>query len=252
MAQGPRSCPGRLLGTLALLGALGCATDRYVGVIGRDGTYANRGYGLLVPLYPEKLQARWSVVDPSDHLDVPPRLRPRRLDEALDVDGDGRLAVTERARYQRPTLRLYSKTSSTAVLDVDVRILGGKNATHPLEDHFQALVDGLAGTATSTLATSTATRAEGAVRTVKVAPGRTGLLTEVRGPDPRGPGRLDYRVALIDQSLIAEEGRSRRQLIRVELRAARLDDALRADFDRLLARMIAAEQADEPSRRETF
>src|SRR5687767_421469 len=119
-----RRFPYRLI---LLTAVAGCTSPRYIGSIGRDGTYSNRGYGLAIRLDAGGLGERWDPIDPTNTDRVPNRMRPKQATGPIDVDGDGLLQLTERTKHMEPTLRLLSRTSSVARIDVDVIILGGKN-----------------------------------------------------------------------------------------------------------------------------
>lgn len=217
-------------GALALaLAASACAPARYLGSIGSDRTYVNRGYGLVAKLAVNGLLDRWEVVTHEGPDHVPLHLRPRLSSESLDLDGDGYLVLSERSQHTLPALRLLAKSSTTTVMDVDVEILGGDSKKIPLDALLALEVRQRAGTATVTAVRE-------AIRTmqrVRVAPDWQGRVGEVDGP-----GRT-HRIAVIDQpGFLAEEGITRRQMVRVILSAPALTDALRRDFDLLLSGLV--------------
>jgi hypothetical protein len=198
----------RLILALAVsAGMSACASDRYIGSIGRDGTYVNRGYGFAVLL--TKIEDRWNVPDQVNGFDSP-----------IDVDGDGLMELDETRHIRRPTLKLESKTSSASIT-IDVTILGKNNRN--------ASFDGLALLELAKLA-STSTTSSAApsfeIRKLGGFPVRVAELPE-------------YRLALIDvEDFIAEENQTRRQIIKVLLRAKEITAGLRRDFDEVLGAMI--------------
>lgn len=235
-----RRLPYRL--ALAALLLTACTSPRYVGSIGRDGTYSNRGYGLAIRLQTDGLSERWEAIDPSELDKAPARMRPRMVTQPLDLDSDGHLQITERQTYTKPTLRLLSRTSSTAWIDVDVEILRGPNKTAPL--------DALLVRELKDLSITSSAAVDGAIAETtrrKVAPDFEARITEVRTPEGY------HRIAIIDQSdFIAEEKIPRRQLVKVVLTADDREAQLVEDHDRLLDASILNRRGSSETLREQW
>src|SRR5688572_7728107 len=117
-----RRIPHCLMLASAALVVPACVNDRYVGSVGRDGAYVNRGYGFSVLLQKDALNERWEIAGADDP----------GFDSPIDVDGDGLIEIDETRRIRRPLLRLWSKTSS-ASMSIDVAILGKNNAKTSLD-----------------------------------------------------------------------------------------------------------------------
>ena len=106
---------------------MACASDRYVGSVGKTGNYANRGYGLVVALQHQKLLDRWEFIDPRN-LDIyQESVRPVLKNEIIDMNGDGTLHHDELVLQWAPNLRLVNKQRPGNTIDIAVDILGGKN-----------------------------------------------------------------------------------------------------------------------------
>jgi hypothetical protein len=220
----------------------GCTSPRYVGSIGRDGTYSNRGYGLAIRLDVNGLGERWDAIDPTEREKVPKSVRPKRKTDPIDVDGDGLLSLTERQEHMVPTLRLLSRTSSTARIDIDVLILGGANKTAPID----ALV---ALELKQRVGTSTAGVGEAITKMIRrtVAPDFDARVAEISS------SKGYYRIALIDHGdFLAEEGIKRRQMIKVLLSAKRRSDPMVEDHDKLLDAVILNRRGSSTSVREQW
>ena len=223
-----------ILGLLA-----GCASPRYVGSIGRDGTYSNRGYGIAVPLESSGLSDRWKAIDPSKLERAPRKYRPSLINAPLDVDGNGYLEVTEQQEFTRPTLRLISKTSTVSRMDVQVTILGGKNRVAPL--------DALLTYELRHLASETASAAVARMEKKNLR-GNDAYVTTLTGDN----GKF-YRVALIDQpEMIAEEGIKRRQVVKITLATEKPSDDLTKDHDRLLEAVILSRRGSSEGVKEKW
>ncbi len=231
---------GALALTVAALAASGCASSRYVGSIGPSGVYGNLGYGLTLNLQAGELSARWQVIDPEALHTAPAADRPGELNAPLDVDGDGELEPRETTRHLRPTLRLLARSSSAAGarIDVDVVILGGPEATRPLEEVADAALRELLGPATE----------PGEWAAARVAPSFHARVTSGRA------GAGEYRLAVIDQAGFQGEAAAqpRRQSVRVLLVAPTLPDALRRDFDRVLSALSLAAQGGPVGRQDKW
>lgn len=200
----------------AALCAAGCASDRYIGSIGRDGAYVNRGYGFTLLL--NTLEDRWSVPAQVNGFDSP-----------IDVDGDGKISIDENRRIRRPTLRLESKTSSASVA-IDVLIFGKNNKDVPLEDLAHLELAKL--TATSSIALETLT--------IGTFPARIAQLPNLR-------------YAMIDvQDFSAEENQTRRQVFTVVMRAQEMSDALKKDFEVLLSALVLNRRAGAETAQEKW
>ncbi len=234
-----RRVPYRL--TLLLLLAA-CGSPRYVGSIGRDGTYSNRGYGLAIRLEADGLGERWEAIDPSAADRAPRGVRPKVDNSPLDIDGDGILTLTERQQHYVPTLRLLSRTSSVARIDVDVMILGGKNRKVPIDAVMALDLKARAGTSSAAV-----DRAIEGMQRTKIASSFDARVAELVTP------RRFTRVAVIDQGdLLAEQSLKRRQIVKVVLTAARRTDALVADHDRLLDAVILNRRSSSETVREQW
>ena len=214
---------------LLLLLLVGCTSPRYVGSIGRDGTYSNRGYGLAIRLSANGLGERWDPIDPSDPDRVPKSLRPKMRNGPIDVDGDGFLQFTERQQHLDPALRLLSRTSSVARIDVDVLILGGVNKTAPIDALMALELKDRAGTSTTAVS-----GAIPKIRRRKVAPNFDARVAEILTP------KGFQRIALIDhEEFRGEEGITRRQLVKVVLSGVKTKvEGLAQDHERLLDGLI--------------
>lgn len=218
---------------LALLSAA-CASPRYIGSIGRNNSYSNRGFGVTVDLNAGGVLSRWQALDPSDLKDVPPAVRPQRVREPLDLDGDGMLQVTEATVFYRPALRLVSRTSSVATLELDVEILGSNNARVPLDAIVGLDLKRLAGSSTQAVALgfSSITR-----RTLP--PNVAARVAEVRTQGEGGPMQVRLLVADVP-NFVGEERLKRRHIVRLTLKAPTIDDAMRADFDHVVSGLLVA------------
>jgi hypothetical protein len=221
---------------------VGCTSPRYVGSIGRDGTYSNRGYGIAIRLSANGLAERWDPIDPTATDRVPKNLRPKEKNGPLDVDGDGFLRLTERTQHLTPALRLLSRTSSVARIDVDVLILGGNNKTAPIDALMALELKHRAGTSTASVG--------GAITSMKrrkVAPDFDARVAEIRTPTGF------ERIALIDHGdFRAEEGLTRRQVVKVVLSARRKNEMLVADHERLLDGVILNRRGSSETVREQW
>jgi hypothetical protein len=226
-----RQLPNRLA-PLAACALAACVSDRYVGSIGPDGVYSNRGYGFALRTNPDELATRWRVVDPPhpEHQQI--------HDEPLDLNGDGELRFDENTHYLTPTLRFYSKTSTGASITFDVEILGGKSKTFALDDLVIPEVRHLTKTA------SIAGQIE--KRSVSTYDAR---LAET----PKGANGWAYRIVIIDHAdFISEQERKRRQLYRIELAASEITDQMRADLDLLLSSLYLNHHAGEETTQEKW
>ena len=234
-----RRLPHRLI---ALLLLSGCTSPRYVGSIGRDGTYSNRGYGVAVRLSAGGLPERWDAIDPTEADRVPRSMRPAEETGPLDVDGDGLLQFTERTEHLTPTLRLLSRTSSVARIDVDVMILGGKNKTAPLDALMALQLKARAGTSTSAVGDAIAN-----MKRRKVTPNFAARVAELERPT------VFWRIALIDHDdFLAEEGIRRRQIVKVVLYAPRKSEAMIRDHERVLDALILNRRGSKETLREQW
>lgn len=221
---------------LLLLCLIGCATPRYIGSIGRDRVYSNRGYGIALRLDAAPLLHHYRAVDPHKLEAVPAALRPQRIDGPLDLNGDGVLAITERAPHLEPALRLISKTTPDTTLDLSVELVGGERRERSLE---RLLEEALAGTAPAAVIE----RAMAQLQT------------------RRHPGGFPTRVitlpharwAVIEQAgFVAEERIPRRQLVWLRLTSPHLDDDRIADHEAALNALILSRRGGTPSSEETW
>lgn len=222
-----------------------CASDRYVGSIGRDGTYANRGYGVSIALAEGGLRERWDAIDPQNLDAAAAAVRPTVHDEPLDLDGDGQLDMGETTRFLVPMLRLTSRTSTGAVMSVDVTILGKNNANVGLEALLLLELAKLDQLDTSSTAPSEAVLAPSAALQIPYG-------YQVRIAEVSRRGRV-FRIALVDQAeLIAENGKKRRQIVRVLLAAPSLTDDLRRDQDLLLEHLYLGRRGGSTGAQESW
>lgn len=226
-----------LVATLLACAALaGCASPRYVGSIGRDQVYSNRGFGVLARLTQGDLLSRWKPVDPADMAEIPPGLRPARVREQLDVNGDGQLDVSETVVFYRPTLRLLSRTSSVARMDLEVELLGQNNARIPLDAIVGIDLKRLAGTSTS------ARDAAFAHIQRRVLSGEIQARVAETETTEGGAHRVVRRLVADVPEFRTEEGQTRRHIVRLTLWDDALDDQDRADFDRVVEGLVLAPQ----------
>lgn len=197
----------------------GCISDRYVGSIGRTGSYSNRGFGLTVDLAAAGLDERWTAVDPRKVEDAPLGLQPAVIDGQIDLNGDGELNYDENARYLEPTLRLISRSSSVGVCRIDVSV------TILTPDVRDAKLDDLMATALRRLTGQQITLDRWERR--RLGPDFPSRVSELR--------EHRKRVALIDQGeFVAEDGYTRRQIVEVVLHADPITPDLRADHNLVL------------------
>lgn len=207
--------------TLALLA--GCTSPRYVGSIGRDRTFVNRGYGFLLRLDHAGLSERFDAITAENLTAFPPRVRSKLAESPVDLDGDGFLDPTETTRHLEPALRLVSRTSTAVTIDITVQIIP-KRVTESLDSMLQReqelrVPQGFTPRGGVELA----------IRTSTVTPGFVAKTYE--GPDAI--------VTVIDQAdFRAEEGLTRRQFVRVTTNAPRITDAWREEHDHVLRALI--------------
>ncbi len=199
---------GLIILVVVSLGA--CATNRYIGSVGRDGTYANRGYGFALRLSDSDLLTRWQVLNPtelplsgSDGLPVPRRDR-------IDLNGDGLLTLGEETVRFDPVLRLKARTSTDgATADLRVEIMSG----HARSVGLDRLL---------TRALKLWTRASAVTRHRAYLGAES---AELRGGHPMRvatatTARWQHHLAVIDQGVItAEANAKRRQVVTVHMYA---------------------------------
>jgi hypothetical protein len=235
-----------LLALLASVLASACISDRYVGSIGRDGTYSNRGYGFAVLLLLDGLDKRWTAIDPAFPQHAPDDLMQEIRDEPIDLDGNGELDMGETTRFLVPTLRFVStSTPSEAEMYVDVAIIGGTAKDAPLDSLLIHELRRLARTSTSAdHIVSTSTKET-------VSSSFDARIAEARAPEAAG-GKM-YRVAVVDQNeFVAEQGVKRRQLIRVVLAAPELNAQLREDHNKVLRALVLNRKAGAETTQERW
>lgn len=214
-----------LFGGAALLSLFGCATGRYVGSIGRQQTYVNRGFGVVIPLASTGLLERWRIVDPRGEQELPAADLALELRQApLDLDADGFLAATETQRYVVPALRLYDAADDRVRMELSVQIVSQRHSDAPLDAIVSADIRDLSPAASAEDVPVSSRRVHG---------GFSAHILEVR------TGTADVRRAVIDHAgFVGEEGIVRRQIVRVTLSASRIDERLRADHDALLDTLV--------------
>lgn len=222
--------------------ALGCATPRYLGTLSGGTTYVNRGYGLVLPL--TGLTARWWIFDPEHPDQGPSGLAPKRKDDRIDLDADGMLLLDELTSRYEPALRLLSRTSTAARIDIAAEILSEPAAS-------RVTLRGLLHSEIRTRAADAeaARKAIEGEEALSLAFGRPALVTTIERIRDGGAERL----ALIDQpGFVAEEGVVRRQLIRVRLVGPSLRPDWVEDHRRLVESLLAAPKAGAETRRERW
>ncbi|MEL7372390.1 MAG: hypothetical protein AAFN74_25930 [Myxococcota bacterium] len=227
---------------LVLTAFVHCGTQRYVGSIGRDGTYANRGYGFAIIVGRANLARRWVLLDPAklplrrtDGLPIPTR-------DPIDIDGDGFYSVGEATLHFDPTVRLLSQTSTGAVADIRVEVLSGPARDASLEALLQRALNIWTGVP-ARIRQQALRRA--ITRKVK---DRPAMVTTATSAD-----RL-HHVAVIDQGQVrAEENIRRRQLVTIHVYAPQPADArLRDDFGALLDALVLNRKTAPETAREKW
>lgn len=220
---------------LFLLLCLSCSSSRYIGSIGRDQSYANRGYGLLLPLTPHDLLSRWMPLDPNDLPDVPRALLPKARNEPLDLDGDGEKRITEKMPHYDPVLRLLSRTSTSVAMDLQVEIIPKAQKDDSLEALIRERLYGYPESQRAQALASMQTR------------------RHLGGFEMRVLTFPSARVAYVDQrDFVAEERIPRRQLVAVRLIAPKLTEALKLEHERLIQELILSRQGGEHLRQEVW
>lgn len=227
----PRTLAPALLCALAA-----CASPRYLGSIGRDGVYSNRGYGVAFNTQANKRLRDYRAADPAQLEAVPKAVRPVLLDSELDLNADGVLAITERTPHLEPALRLLSRTTPDTSIDLSVELLGGERRALPAEAR---LTEALA----------------------KVAPPKVVQEALAGMQTRRHPGGFKAwvvtlpfsRWALIDQAdFVAEERIPRRQLVWLRLNSPHMDEDRVADHEAALSALILSHRGGRPSSEETW
>ena len=240
MTTSRRRAVARWMAAGLVIGVGACATSRYVGSVGRDGTYANRGYGFALRLH--GLSQRWTLLDPAKLPLTPTPGLPVPSRGPLDFDADGMLSVGESALHFDPVVRLESRTSTGARVDLRVEILSG-----PAKD---ATLDRLLSRALKVWTRTPAASRQRAflnATPVKLA-GRPGRVTTAT------TARWRHHLAVIDQGqVISEERIRRRQLVTVHVYAPiPAPDHLRQDFDAVLRALILSRNTAPESVRERW
>ena len=208
------------IAALAISHLAACATSPYLSSATRDGTFVNRGYGLVVNLDDD---SDWRIVAEGDPA-VPWTQWPQRIDGALDLDADGELEREELTSYEAPTLRLISQTSTAVRIDVNVTIVP---------------------TAEGDLKIDRLLRARQPSETARwqrltVRPGHDAWLGWC--PDCEAPE--DRLVALIDHQNYRAEAGLRRQLVELQLFAPELQPRHRAMLEAVLQRIYLTSGSD--------
>ncbi len=223
-----------LLASLLASTVAACASPRYVGSIGRNNTYSNRGFGVTVDLNSGGVLSRWQALDPSDLKDVPLAVQPKRVREPLDLDGDGYLQITEATVLYRPALRLIARTSSVATMDLDVQILGSNNATVPLDALVGLDLKRYAGSSTAAVSQGFAS-----IERTELTGGVKARIAQVKAHAEAGQPSLQLLVADVP-NFVSEEGLPRRHIVRLVLRAPTLTEQMRQDFKHVVAGLLVA------------
>jgi len=236
----------RHLVAFALWALVGCANVRYLGSVGRDGVYSNRGYGLALRVAGEGLEERWRPLDPLNPDDAPALWRPKIVDRPLDLDGDDYFHVSEQTRFAEPTLRILSRTSSVVRVDLTVQIFGKKHAMSPLDAFIALDLKRLAGTSSAAVDKSIAKMQRKTLRG-----GFEARIAEIATTIEGRPQVV--RMALVDQAeLVVEEKFKRRQLVRLWMYAPQMTDLLRQDHNRLVERLLLAAKGGPESVQEVW
>lgn len=204
---------------LILSQSAACATPRYLGRTTSDGTFVHRAFGLVIDLPPG---SDWRVVRDHDPA-VPWTLWPQRIDGPLDLDGDGEITTGELTSYEDPTVRLLSRTSTAARIDIRVTIAGPERRDVPADRLLRARQSG----------------GQSVLRRRSVS---TGYETWV-GYCPRCPQASDRLVAIIDHAGFEAEAGRRRQLVTVEMYAEPLDEAAVDQLNAVLDEVLLARAA---------
>lgn len=195
---------------LALSCLAACHSGRYVGSISPSGRFANRGFGIALPLEQLGLERDWRVLTASDR-DQSARA-PQLRETQVDLNGDGALAVAERIRFSDPLLRFISRTSTAVHIDIRVEMVPAWKRRTPL----RALLDD------GNEKVSAPHKGE---RHERITATGLRLLTHVATGER--PANRALRTIYVDHPAMPTRGRGvRRQLIRVELYAPKLSTAL--------------------------
>ncbi len=218
---------------------------RYVGSVGRDRTYSNRGYGLSLRLNHGGLEDRWHVLDPSTPSHLPDALRRQKKLVALDLNGNGVLEPAELTRSYRPMLQLVSRSSTTTRVIVDVEILGGSDRHASLDRLLQDELERLPAVSPEAKDQAYLKRTSR-----RLAPDFEARLLELR------PERRDStyrRIALIDQGhFMAEDNTPRRQVVKVVLEGKSLEPRFQKDHELFLRGLVLNRRGSSMSMRERW
>ena len=233
----PRPRPRVGLLPLVALGLAGCAPTHHVGRLLPDGTYVNRGFGVVLPLE-GLLAAGWEAVDPQ--LAPDDAQAPQLVTERVDLDGDGMLRLDETIVRVAPALLLRSRTATATRIRLEIEIASEPEGDPaPLRGLFDARVKALAQDAEA------ARRALMDAETVELALERPARVAPIE--PARGGGAI--RLALVDQrGLDRPEGPPRRQLLWLRLDAPTLTPSVVTAHQSLLERLIAAREVGRGAR----
>ena len=229
------SATGRGILTAALFLLLAsCASNRYIGSVSRQRIYVNRGFGVIARLASAGLLERWNVIHPRSEGKAPPSLAPRVRQSPLDLDGDGRLAVTETQRFVEPTLRLYASHDASpprAWMDLGIQILPRR--------YDDVSIDAIVATDVRSVVSRAVSPDDVEIIDREVLGGFSARVLEVQTTTTTTTQPVVVRRAIIDQAgFIGEEGVIRRQIVRVTLFASKLDERLRADHDAFVDSLV--------------
>ena len=223
------------------VGLAGCTTGRYLGSVGRDGTYANRGYGFALRLNHARLSTRWKQLNPTNLLRTKAGW-PRITEEPIDLNGDGMLDMGESVLHFDPVVRFHSRTSTGAVADLRVEILSG-----PARD---ASLDRLLRRALKIWTNLPADRvAHGLEHASPTTVAERDALVATSST-----ATSYHQMAVVDQGLVSSEATiRRRQLVTVHVYGpVTAADAIGQDFDAFLDALILNRAAAPESKSERW
>jgi hypothetical protein len=214
----------------------GCSSQRYLGAVGRDGTYANRGYGIVLSLSQLDLSSRWTIADPENMEQTPPSFRPEIRHETIDLDGDGQSSSGEVVLLSRPTVVLFARNSTTTAILLDVKVVSGRDRARPLEALLRQSFSGMRGVSprlAQNVPVETST---------KTAQNRS--LSMSASVKANAAPRF-YRLVAMDQpEFLTEDGATRRQVVFIFLVTDEPSEALTRDQNTIVENVTLQDRAD--------